>query len=132
MIRTLTYYAQRRLPGSVDYNKLLWLCRKEGVTYTLLVKASIEVIDLTDDVTRIGEAPVAHGSFADVWKGLWTDRQDKGRKKLVSSTYSFYSISDWFSCTGCIEDTSRAYHWKCTREVVEGKLANHLLLFFLL
>ena len=84
MIRTLTYCVERRLPGNADYNKLLGLCRKESVTYTLLVKASIEIIDLTDDVTRVGEAPVAHGSFADVWKGLWTDRQDKGRKKLVS------------------------------------------------
>jgi hypothetical protein len=94
MIRTLTYYSQRRLPGSADYNKLLWLCRKEGVTYTLLVKASIEVIDLTDDVTRVGEAPVAHGSFADVWKGLWTDRQDRGQKKLVRSCMVTY-FCDW-------------------------------------
>ena len=54
------------------------------MTYTLLVKASIEVIDLTDDVVRVGERPVGLGGFADVWKGVWTDRQDKGKKKLVS------------------------------------------------
>lgn len=89
MIRTLTYYTERRLPGYVDYNKLLGLCRKESVTYTLLVKASIEVIDLTDDIVRVGEAPVAHGSFADVWKGLWTDRQDKGKKKLVCDFFVY-------------------------------------------
>lgn len=54
------------------------------MTYTLLVKASIEVIDLTDDVVRVGERPVGLGGFADVWKGVWTDRQDKGKKKLVN------------------------------------------------
>lgn len=85
MIRTLTYYNERRwIPENLDYSKLLRGCREEDVTYTLLVKASIEVIDLTDDVTMIGECAVSYGTFADVWKGVWTDRQEKGTHHLVS------------------------------------------------
>lgn len=84
MIRSVTYYDQRRwLPENLDYSKLLRGCRQEGVTYMLLVKASIDVIDLTDDVTRVGDSAVAHGAFADVWKGLWTDRREKNEPKLV-------------------------------------------------
>ncbi|TDL14291.1 kinase-like protein [Rickenella mellea] len=85
MIRSIQYYDQRKwLPENLDYSKLLRGCRQESVTYTLLVKASIDVIDLTDDVTRIGEGPIAHGAFADVWKGIWKDRNDKNRSKLVA------------------------------------------------
>ncbi|KAH8109534.1 kinase-like protein [Phellopilus nigrolimitatus] len=84
MIRTLTYYSERRwIPENLDYSKLLRGCREESVTHTLLVKASIEVIDLTDDVTMIGDYAISYGSFADVWKGVWVDRLDRG-KKLVA------------------------------------------------
>jgi len=87
MIRTLTYYADRRwvhLADSPDYGKLLRGCRQESVTHTLMVRASIEVHDLTDDVSRIGDSPVAFGGFADVWKALWRDRADRGKQKLVA------------------------------------------------
>jgi hypothetical protein len=45
---------------------------QEQVTKTLVVKGSISVTDLTDHVIRIGDSPVAHGSFSDIWKGIWT------------------------------------------------------------
>ena len=84
MMRSVRYYNDRRwLPENLDYSKLLRGCLEESVTHTLLVKASIEVIDLTDDVTRIGDFAVCHGGFADVWKGLWTDRQSGGQPQLV-------------------------------------------------
>jgi len=84
MMRSIRYYNDRRwLPENLDYSKLLRGCLEESVTHMLLVKASIEVIDLTDDVTRIGDFAVCHGGFADVWKGLWTDRQSSGQSKLV-------------------------------------------------
>lgn len=50
------------------------------MTHMLLVKASIEVIDLTDDVTLSGEYAVCHGTFADVWKGVWSDRLENTDK----------------------------------------------------
>ncbi|EJD06363.1 kinase-like protein [Fomitiporia mediterranea MF3/22] len=82
MIRTLTYYSERRwIPENIDYSKLLRGCREELVTHTLLVKSSIDIIDLTDEVTMVGEHPVCYGSFADVWKGLWTDQTGKGTVK---------------------------------------------------
>lgn len=93
MIRTVTYYNERRwLPENVDYSKLLRGCREESVTHMLLVRAQIEVVDLTDDVTKLGEYPVSYGTFADVWKAvwrdrtIWTDRADRSDKgeKLVS------------------------------------------------
>lgn len=85
MIRSVKYYNERRwLPENLDFSKLLHGCLGESVAHTLLVKASIEVIDLTDDVTRIGDFAVCHGGFADVWKGLWTDRQSGGQPKLVA------------------------------------------------
>ncbi|KLO05503.1 kinase-like protein [Schizopora paradoxa] len=85
MMRSVRYYNDRRwLPENLDYSKLLRGCLEESVTHTLLVKASIEVIDLTDDVTRIGDFAVCHGGFADVWKGLWTDRQSGGLPQLVA------------------------------------------------
>lgn len=75
MIRTVTYYNERRwLPENLDYSKLLRGCREESVTHMLLVRAKVDVVDLTDDVTKIGEYPVSYGSFADVWKAVWTDR----------------------------------------------------------
>lgn len=92
MLRTLDYYNKRRwLPGVVDYSKLLRGCREESVTYMLLVRASIEVIDLTDDVRTISDCAVSYGAFADVWKGLWSDRTDKNTK-LVRGTFT----SSWF------------------------------------
>ncbi|KAI5117036.1 hypothetical protein M0805_004743 [Coniferiporia weirii] len=84
LIRTLTYYAERRwLPGNLDYSKLLRGCREESVTHTLLVKAKIEVNDLTDDVGVVGEYAVSYGSFADVWRGVWAERQT-GERKMVA------------------------------------------------
>ncbi|THH05918.1 hypothetical protein EW145_g4447 [Phellinidium pouzarii] len=84
MMRTLTYYNERRwLPENLDYSKLLRGCREESVTHMLLVKASIEVIDLTDEVTLIGKHAISFGSFADIWKGVWSNRQEKG-KNLVA------------------------------------------------
>jgi len=44
---------------------------KESVTKTLVLKGSIAITDLTDEVRTVGDAPIAFGGFADVWKGMW-------------------------------------------------------------
>lgn len=58
-----------------DYTRLMHRCQQkatqEQLTKTLVVKGSM-LADLTDQVARIGNSPVAHGSFSDVWKGVWT------------------------------------------------------------
>ena len=45
--------------------------QKEGVTKTLVLKGSIAITDLTDEVRMVGDAPIAFGGFADVWRGMW-------------------------------------------------------------
>ena len=44
---------------------------KESVTKTLILKGNIAITDLTDEVRMVGDAPIAFGGFADVWKGVW-------------------------------------------------------------
>ena len=44
---------------------------KESVTKTLVLKGSIAITDLTDEVYMVGDAPIAFGGFADVWRGMW-------------------------------------------------------------
>ena len=44
---------------------------KESVTKTLILKGTIAITDLTDEVRLAGESPIAFGGFADVWRGVW-------------------------------------------------------------
>ena len=44
---------------------------KESVTKTLVLKGTIAITDLTDEVSLVGDSPIAFGGFADVWKGVW-------------------------------------------------------------
>ena len=44
---------------------------KESVTKTLILKGTIAITDLSDEVHLAGESPIAFGGFADVWRGVW-------------------------------------------------------------
>ena len=44
---------------------------KESVTKTLIIKGTIAITDLTDEVRMVGDSPIAFGGFADVWRGVW-------------------------------------------------------------
>ena len=44
---------------------------KESVTKTLILKGTIAITDLTDEVRFVGDSPIAFGGFADVWRGVW-------------------------------------------------------------
>ena len=63
-----------------DYSRLKQRARQkavlEKVTKTLVVKGSVLLVDLTDEVERVGDAPICGGSFADVWKGVWASSQN--------------------------------------------------------
>lgn len=60
-----------------DYSRLKQRCRQkflqESVTKTLVLRPSVVLTDLTDQVKMIGNSAVCHGSFSDVWKGKWSD-----------------------------------------------------------
>jgi len=76
--RTINLYqiGSRGADQHTDYSRLMHRCQQkstqEQVTKTLMVKGSVFVTDLTDQVVRVGNSPVALGSFSDVWKGTWT------------------------------------------------------------
>lgn len=44
---------------------------KESVTKTLILKGTVAITDLTDEVHMVGDTPTAFGGFADVWRGVW-------------------------------------------------------------
>jgi len=76
--RTINLYeiGSRGAAEHSDYSRLMHRCQQkatqEQVTKTLVVKGSIAVTDLTDHVVRVGDSPKEHGSFSDVWVGIWT------------------------------------------------------------
>jgi uncharacterized membrane protein len=77
-----------------DYSRLKQRCRQkflqETVTKTLVVKGSLILTDLTEEVVIMGDSPVAHGSFSDVWKGVWEDPIER-RPRTVSIASIFQS-----------------------------------------
>ena len=68
------------------YLPLRMRCRqkdlKESVTKTLILKGTIAITDLTDEVQMVGDTPVAFGGFADVWRGVW--RNPDGEEEEVN------------------------------------------------
>jgi hypothetical protein len=62
---------------------------QETVVTTIVVKGSFILTNLTDDVTRLGDSPIAHGSFSNVWKGTWV--QEKQIPKIVKLDRFFSS-----------------------------------------
>lgn len=71
------YDSFRWVSEHLDYSRLKQRARQkatlEQLTKTLVVKGSVLLVDLTDEVEKVGDAPVSGGSFADVWKGIWTN-----------------------------------------------------------
>ncbi|KAF5375946.1 hypothetical protein D9615_008211 [Tricholomella constricta] len=70
-----------------DYSRLKQRCRQkflqETVTKTLVVKGSVILTDLTDEIVNIGTCAAGHGAFADVWKAVWNDPVEK-RSRTVA------------------------------------------------
>jgi hypothetical protein len=81
-----SYDEFRWIPEHLDYSRLRQRCRQkflqETVTKTLVVKGSIIITDLTDEVVRIGKSAVAHGSFSDVWKGVWNNAAESKQQAV--------------------------------------------------
>jgi len=82
-----SYEEFRSIPEHLDYTRLKQRCRQkflqETVTKTLVVKGSVIITDLTDQVVIMGDSAVAHGSFADVWKGVWVDPIERRQRNVA-------------------------------------------------
>ncbi|KAF8063413.1 kinase-like domain-containing protein [Lyophyllum atratum] len=70
-----------------DYSRLKQRCRQkflqETVTKTLVVKGSVILTDLTDEVVQYGTCAVGHGAFSDVWKAVWHDPVEKRSRNVA-------------------------------------------------
>ncbi|TFK53864.1 kinase-like protein [Heliocybe sulcata] len=89
IVKSLTWsHDFEATPGQWDYTRLKAQCRdrsiRDAVKKTLTLKDTLAVTDLTEDVVWIGETPVCYGSFADIWKGTWTDRIDKTSRVVAT------------------------------------------------
>ncbi|KAH7886676.1 kinase-like domain-containing protein [Phlebopus sp. FC_14] len=87
IVQAISSYDEFRwIAEHVDFSRLKQRARQkatqEKVTKTLVVKGSVLLVDLTDEVTKIGQDPVCHGGFSDVWKGIW--KNGSGNSKAVA------------------------------------------------
>ncbi|KAN0078207.1 Protein kinase-like domain containing protein [Tylopilus felleus] len=99
LVQALANYDESRwIPEHVDYSRLKQRARHkatlEKVTKTLLVKGNMLVVDLTDEVCKVGQDPVCHGGFADVWKGVWTDAMGQSRTVALKFLRQYQSVAD--------------------------------------
>jgi hypothetical protein len=86
LVQALANYDECRwIPEHLDYSRLKQRARQKAtlqeVTKTLLIKGNVLLVDLTDEVRKVGQDPVCHGGFSDVWKGIWTNAM--GQSKMV-------------------------------------------------
>jgi len=86
VVQAISSYDECRwIPEHLNYSRLKQRARQkstlEKVTKTLLLKGSVLLVDLSDEVTKVGQDPVYHGGFSDVWKGVWTN--SIGQSKVV-------------------------------------------------
>lgn len=113
-----------------DYSRLKQRCRQkflqETVTKTLVLRPSVVLTDLTDQVKMIGDSAVAHGSFSDVWKGQWNDPVER-RTRFVSRLLTAYSgeapFSDSNKNAGCCQVLTSNHGSKHPGETAQGQLA---------
>ena len=97
LVQALANYDECRwIPEHLDYSRLKQRARHkatlEGVTKTLLVKGNVLLVDLTDEVIKVGQDPVCHGGFSDVWKGVWTNAVGQCRTVRVPRLGVFLRI----------------------------------------
>lgn len=88
MVLSITAFEQNREgtdTAASPYLSLRVRCRqkdlKESVTKTLVIKGSIAIPDLTDEVRMVGDTPISFGGFADVWRGIWQN-PDLGEEEV--------------------------------------------------
>ncbi|KAG8215780.1 kinase-like domain-containing protein [Butyriboletus roseoflavus] len=99
LVQALANYDECRwLPEHLDYSRLKQRARHkatlEAVTKTLLVKGNVLLVDLTDEVCKVGRDPVCHGGFSDVWKGIWTNAVGQSRTVALKFLRQYQSVAN--------------------------------------
>jgi len=126
LVQALANYDECRwIPEHLDYSRLKQRARQkalqEGVAKTLLVKGNVLLVDLTDEVRKVGQDPVCHGGFSDVWKGVWTSAVGQSRTVRLSVLWMAVVIAicaqrvrvdRWHSS---FFDSIRAWRMTCAR-----------------
>jgi serine/threonine protein kinase len=92
------YDSFRWVSEHLDYSRLKQRARQkatlEQLTKTLVVKGSVLLVDLTDEVEKVGNAPVSGGSFADVWKGIWTNSHNGTQPVALKYLRQYMHMTD--------------------------------------
>lgn len=108
-----------------DYSRLKQRCRQkflqETVTKTLVVKGSVILTDLTDEIVLRGTSAVCHGSFSDVWKGVWNDPVEK-RPQTVSILGCLHTAVVENGMSGRCQVSTPDYGQERAREAAQGTL----------
>ncbi|KAF9221082.1 kinase-like protein [Gyrodon lividus] len=99
LVQAISSYDEFRwISEHLDYSRLKQRARQkatiEKVTKTLVVKGSVLLVDLTDEVTRLGQDPVCHGGFSDVWKGVWTNSSGHSKAVALKFLRQYQSVAD--------------------------------------
>jgi hypothetical protein len=125
-----SYEEFRYVPEQLDYSRLKQRCRQkytqETVMKTLVVKgSSLTLTDLTDDVVRVGESPIAHGSFSDVWKGIWMEKTTQRSQAVSLIRFLSFKILGTIVALptlGCLKIPPSSANLPCATEVSQGRL----------
>lgn len=108
-----------------DYSRLKQRCRQkflqETVTKTLVIKGSVILTDLTDEVVRVGTSAVSHGSFSDVWKAVWNDPVEKRTRSVKFSRIIPSTIVKLHFSIGCSQSPASNHGQERSRETDEGQ-----------
>lgn len=130
VVQAISSYDECRwMTEHLNYSRLKQRARQkstlEQVTKTLLVKGSVLLVDLSDEVTKIGQDPVYHGGFSDVWKGVWTNPMGQSKvvciigRNLVYVAFTFFVLL--VGRTQVPPPISQCRR-RCAREAPEGAL----------
>jgi hypothetical protein len=74
--------------------------------------------DLADEVVR-GEAAVAHGTFSDVWKGIWNAPIERRPWPVSFFVVLCCKVSSQYD-SGCNQGPASSHSTKCSREAYQS------------
>ncbi|EDR05945.1 uncharacterized protein LACBIDRAFT_302109 [Laccaria bicolor S238N-H82] len=87
---------------------------QETVTKTLVLKGSVILTDLTDEVVK-AEAAVAHGTFSDVWIGNWNDPIERRPRPVSAFVVLCCNVSSRYN-SGCHQGPTSSRGTNCSRQ----------------
>ncbi len=114
MTTAITVYDPARSDAEhTDLSALKLHCRqkhiREGLRKTLVVRDTVMVTDLTEEVALSGQSAVGHGSFADIWMGEWVDHAGGTRTAVNESILVKLLEVNTMLLLGCSESPPPVY-----------------------